>query len=142
VSGVLARLRANEPVRVILYPALVVVAGAVAVDASVSPAVNAVVQLAVAGVALLLGIPAIEAARARVTPAGRVAEQAVDVARTVQQKAEGGVTAEEAVDIAADVVEAANKVTPLGPLNPVVQEVLRRAREQARYFDRGEHRAP
>jgi hypothetical protein len=141
VSGALARLRANEPVRVILYPALVGVAAAVAVDASVSPAVNAVVQLAVAGVALLLGIPAIEMARARVTPAARVAEQAVDVARTVQKKAEGGVTAEEAVDIAADVVEAANRVTPLGPLNPVVQEVLTRARESARYFDRGEHRA-
>lgn len=94
----LKKLRSNEPVRLYVYPALVVLVGLLVtrgvIDAELA-------DLVTGAVALVLGIGAAEAARAKVTPAGKVAEAVTDVVYEVRQ---AGVT-------------------------PDVQEILDRARQ-------------
>lgn len=71
MTAALARLRGREPVRLYLYPVLVVVVGVLAALGYLD---GSLANIALAGVALALGVPATELARAQVTPSTRVAD--------------------------------------------------------------------
>lgn len=75
----LAWLRANEPVRLLMYPAIVAVVAYLVVNGTIS---DDFAQVVTAVVALVLGVPAIEATRGRVTPRDRVPAAAAAAART------------------------------------------------------------
>lgn len=109
----LAKLRAYEPIRLYVYPLLVILVGLLvtrgAIDASVG-------DLVVAAATALLGIGAAEAARAKVTPEAKVLELGAAVA--------------------ADAAVAVREGKPVD-----VAAILRAAREAGTYFgNRGEHR--
>lgn len=110
--SLLTKLRANEPVRLYVYPLLVALlitlVGKGVIDASVG-------DLVTAAVTALLGLTATEAARAQVTPQARVVEAAVVVAEQVRDAVNNGVS-------------------------PEVQAILDRARETAETVI-GKHRA-
>lgn len=96
----LAKLRAYEPLRLAVYPVLVLVAGILVTRGVLdSDAAN----LVIAAVALLLGIPATEVARAKVTPQAQVKDVIVSTANTALGQAESEVR-NRLGDQAADVV--------------------------------------
>ena len=110
----LAKLRAYEPVRLYVYPLLVILVGLLvtrgAIDASIG-------DLVVAAATALLGVGAAEAARAKVTPEAKVLDLGIAVA--------------------ADAIEAVKHNQPID-----VAAILAAAREAGTYFgNRGEHRA-
>ncbi|WP_280305359.1 phage holin [Nocardia neocaledoniensis] len=76
----LAWLRANEPVRLLMYPAIVAVVAYLVVNGTIS---DDFAQVITAVIALVLGVPAIEATRDRVTPRDRVPAAAAAAARSV-----------------------------------------------------------
>ncbi|OZF09806.1 hypothetical protein CH300_00045 [Rhodococcus sp. 15-1154-1] len=112
--SILTKLRAYEPVRLYVYPLLVILVGLLVgkgvIDASVG-------DLVTAAVTALLGITAAEAARSKVTPEAKVLDLGIAVA--------------------ADAVEAVKHGKPVD-----VKAILAAAREAGTYFgNRGEHRA-
>lgn len=116
----LAWLRANEPLRLLLYPLLVAVVGWLVVRGTITADIG---EIAAAVLALLLGVPATEAVRARVTPNGRIPAAAAAAART-----------------ALDEVER----TVADRFGPSAANVVRQAREEierAQQPDTGRHRA-
>ena len=77
----LTQLRQNEPVRLYGYPALVMILG---VFVGVGWLNGEVAEFAKGGLALFLGIPALEAARSRVTPTAKATEAVVDVVHEIK----------------------------------------------------------
>lgn len=78
----LKSLRESEPVRTTVYPLLIVGLGVLVGSGKLSSDTS---DLIVSVVGLGLGITAAEAARAKVTPAGKVAEAVTDVVYEVRQ---------------------------------------------------------
>lgn len=64
-------IKDNEPVRTFLYTALVVLVGAIVAKGWLSADLS---LLIIAGLATVLGVPAVEAARAKVSPTRKVEE--------------------------------------------------------------------
>lgn len=85
----LAWVRANEPVRLLMYPAIVALVGYLVVNGTIS---DDFAQVIIAVIALMLGVPAIEAARGRVTPRDRVPAAAAAAARSVLDDVERVIT--------------------------------------------------
>ncbi|WP_072689248.1 hypothetical protein [Rhodococcus marinonascens] len=80
--SILTTLRESEPVRLYVYPILVVLVGVLLARGVIDAQIADLITAAATGI---LGITAAEAARAKVTPAARVAEAVVDVADRVQR---------------------------------------------------------
>ncbi|KIQ15341.1 hypothetical protein [Rhodococcus sp. MEB064] len=109
----LARLRAYEPVRLYVYPLLLVLVGLLVTRGAIDSSVG---DLIIAATAAILGIGAAETARAKVTPEAKVLDLGITVAT--------------------DAVEAFRKGEPVS-----VPAILAAAREAGTYFgNRGEHR--
>ncbi|MFD7046050.1 hypothetical protein [Rhodococcus jostii] len=87
----LKNLRESEPVRTTVYPILILALAVLVGSGTLSSDTSDLIT-AIAG--LLLGVGATEAARAKVTPAGRVAEVADVVTEVVAQVRRAGVTPE------------------------------------------------
>lgn len=114
----LAKLRAYEPIRLYVYPLLVILVGILltrgVIDGATADLIRGLLEALAVGV---LGVSAAEAARARVTPEAKVLELGTAVAY--------------------DAIDAAKHGRPID-----VQAMLRAAREAGTYFgNRGEHRA-
>lgn len=103
----LAQLRKNEPVRLYGYPALVMILG---VFVGLGALNGDIAEYAKSGLALLLGIPALEAARANVTPTAKATEAVVDVVHEIKD--------------AAQRIDAASALSPDGKGQAVVDEIL------------------
>ena len=86
----LAKLRANEPLRLYVYPALVVAFGVLVVrgylDADDADVLTAVITL-------VLGIPATELARRKVTPDGKLIDVVASGAQAALDEVHGRVEA-------------------------------------------------
>lgn len=114
----LAKLRAYEPIRLYVYPLLVVLVGSLLargiIDGATAELIRGLLEALAVGV---LGISAAEAARAQVTPEAKVIELGTAVA--------------------ADAIDAVRNGREID-----VQAILRAAREAGTYFgNRGEHQA-
>lgn len=81
----LAWVRANEPVRLLVYPVLVALVGYLVVRGTIDADMA---QIVTAAIALVLGVPFAEAARARVTPNTKVPAAATAAARTALDELE------------------------------------------------------
>lgn len=79
---ILSKLRNSEPVRLYVYPILAVLVGVLVARGVID---DQAADLITGAVALILGVGAAEAARAKVTPAGKVAEAVSDVVFEVRQ---------------------------------------------------------
>ncbi|OZE92438.1 hypothetical protein CH298_02580 [Rhodococcoides fascians] len=114
----LAKLRAYEPIRLYVYPLLVVLVAFLLargiIDGATAELIRGLLEALAVGV---LGISAAEAARAQVTPEAKVIELGTAVA--------------------ADAIDAVKHGRPVD-----VQAILKAAREAGTYFgNRGDHRA-
>ncbi|MFC9768681.1 hypothetical protein [Rhodococcus jostii] len=87
----LKSLRASEPVRTTVYPILILALAVLVGSGTLSSDTSDLITT-IAG--LVLGVGATEAARAKVTPAGRVAEVADVVTEVVAQVRRAGVSPE------------------------------------------------
>lgn len=111
---ILAKLRTYEPVRLYVYPLLVILVGVLVAKGVIDASVG---DLVTAAVTALLGITAAEAARAKVTPEAKVLDLGVAVA--------------------ADAIDAVQHGRQID-----VKAILAAAREAGTYFgNRGEHSA-
>ncbi|MDL9944169.1 hypothetical protein QSJ19_00950 [Gordonia sp. ABSL11-1] len=81
----LSKLKASEPVRLYLYPILVILIGYGVYRGVVDDSVATLVVIPALGV--LLGIPATEAARAKVTPQAKLPDVVADGANVVVDRA-------------------------------------------------------
>lgn len=118
----LTQLRANEPVRLYGYPALVIMLG---VFVGVGWLNGEVAEFAKGGLALLLGIPALEAARANVTPTAKATEAVVEVVTGIKE--------------AVHRVDDASELNPDGRGQATVNEILHGIDVAADTYTYGRH---
>lgn len=92
---VLTKLRSSEPVRLYVFPLLVVLVGTLVTKGVLD---GDTATLVIGLVTAVLGLGAQEVARAKVTPAGRAAEVVVDVVEQVQAVASTNPQVQAALD--------------------------------------------